>query len=217
MLSTIILSLEKEKAKKWLKDFDKNSHINTYMFDDDGENLIIHVQGNLDISKNKFEKLPYKFGSIDGSFNISECGLLTLQNGPTEVSKDFIASHNQFKSLVGCPEYIGQNFDIQYCDNLSSFSQGPEVVIGHYLSTSNNNLRLINKLFTKIGRFSHITTEKKQFLLGLEKEYLNTGTHFVFQCTGNKLAEYVEKAIKNNPNILTIVEGTFGMQGRQFN
>ena len=217
MISSILLSIEKEKAKKWLKNFDKNSSINTYMFEDNDDSIILHVQGNVDISSHSLEKLPYQFGSIDGSFNASNCGLFTLQNSPKEVSQDYIVSHNNFKNLLGCPEYIGQNFDIQYCNLLSSFANSPQTVIGKYLSSGNSQLKLINKLLTQVGRFSHIVEDKKHSLLGLEKEYLNTNSHYIFQCNGSKLDDYIQLAIKNNPNILTITEGSFGMNGRNFN
>lgn len=214
MLSKILLSLEQKKAKQWLKIFDKNSKINTYILDDDGENIIIHVQGNMDISNNKIEKIPYKIGSVDGSFFAKNCSLLTLQNSPTEVSGDYNVSFNDFKNLTGCPEYVGRNFDIQYCNNLISFLCGPEIVIGQYLSTGNNNLKLLNRINTKMGRFSHIVTEKKQFLLGLEHEYLKIKTHFVFQCLGSRFPFYVELSIKNSPNVVDMDEGALGMNQR---
>lgn len=209
MLSTILLSLKKNQAKNWIKFFDKNSTTNTYMFDDDGEDIIIHVQGDMDISNNNISKIPYKIGSVDGSFYANNCNLLTLQNSPTEVSGNYNVSFNHFKSLMGSPEYVGQNFDVQYCNNLSSFLYSPEIVIGKYLSSGNQKLKLINKIQTKMGRFSHIVTEKKQTLLGLEKEYFNTRTHLVFQCVGSIFKNYVDIAVKNNPNILDIDEGSF--------
>lgn len=214
MISQIFLSFEKEKAKKWLKDFDRNSKTNTYMFDDDGENLIIHVSGNVDISNHPLEKIPYRFGSIDGSFDAQNCRLTSLTNSPYEVKGDFIIRGNPLRTLMNSPEYIGRNFDIQDCPQLTSFLYGPNEVIGSYISSGNLYLKLINKIPTKMGRFFHIITDKKQSLLGLESEYLQTPTHFVFQCLGSKMEHFIAIAIKNKPNILTLDSGSFGMSDR---
>lgn len=215
MLDRISLTLEKQKSQKWLKKFDKNAHINTYMFDDDGEELIIHASGNIDLSNNQIDKLPYKFGSIDGDFNISNCDIGSLSNAPYEVKGDFIVSNNPIKTLLNCPEYVGRNFDIQGCNQLTSFLCGPQEVVGNYLSTGNQYLKLINKIPTKMGRFCHIITDKKQSLLGLENEYFQTTTHYVFQCLGSKLEHYISVAIQNNPNIINLDSGSFG-NGKRF-
>jgi hypothetical protein len=189
MISNLILALEKEKAQRWIKQFDRNALTNSYAFDDNGQEVVIHVLGDVDISEHKFEKIPYKFGSVKGSFNITNCELLTLVNSPFEVKGNFIATHNNFQSLVGAPEYIGQNFDIQHCHLLSSLASGPQKVIGHYLTSGSAKLKNLNSLQTKFGRFSHLVYDKKQIFKEYEKRYFHIEGSFIFQTTYSQFLE----------------------------
>ena len=71
----------------------------------------IDVDGDVDLSKNDFKELPYKFGRVDGLFTLSMCKNLTsLKNCPYSAF-GFICSYcKKLDSLKGCPQKVGGNF-----------------------------------------------------------------------------------------------------------
>ena len=75
---------------------------------------VIDVNGSVDLSGKKFKELPYKFGTINGYFDIGYNGnLISLKNCPNEVESFFACNRNpQLDSLEGCPKEVGKNF---YC------------------------------------------------------------------------------------------------------
>ena len=87
--------------------------IRNYTINSKGE---INVNGFVDLSGRTFKELPYKFGRVDGYFNIGECNNLTsLKNCPDEVGKHFSCGLcPQLDSLEGCPKKVSLNF---YCYN----------------------------------------------------------------------------------------------------
>lgn len=184
MINHLVLAYEKEKAQYWIKKHDKNSSKNSYIFDDDGREIIIHVRGIVDLSNNNFSKLPFKFGSIYGSFFINNCNLMTLMNSPFEVKDNFQACNNPISSLMGSPEYIGGNFNISDCQNLTSFLSGPQKVIGDYISSEAKSLKFLKSLHTKFGRFSHFANNYK--LIEAEKYYINFENLYLLQLTYDK-------------------------------
>lgn len=182
MISQILLALEREKAKKWIKKADKNCKENTYIFDDDGEVIIIHASGTVDISNNKFEKIPFKFGSVNGSFIANNCDLITLVNSPFEVKGNYSATGNLIKTLAGAPEYVGKNFDISNNVHLNTFASGPQTVVANYISTGSANLKSLKSLNSKFGRFSHVITDKKHMLSEADLHYNKIDQYsFIFQ------------------------------------
>ena len=84
------------------------------------ENYTINSQGEIDVDirvnlRNKnFEELPYKFGKINGYFDIGKNPNLTsLKNCPDYVKRSFSCSLcPQLDSLEGCPKRVDGDF---YC------------------------------------------------------------------------------------------------------
>jgi len=110
--------------ENWLKDHG----INNYHISED---FYVSVQGNVNLSeKLKDEKLPVKFDRINGSFNINNNNLTTLEGSPKVVIKDFNCSHNKLTSLFDCPMEVG-SFDCSH-NNLKNLSYGPKEVKGNY-------------------------------------------------------------------------------------
>lgn len=190
MISRILLAIERDKAKRWIKNTDKNCRENTYIFDDDGEQIIIHASGTVDISNNKFEKIPFKFGSINGSFIANNCDLHTLVNSPFEVKENYSIQGNLIKTLAGCPEYVGKNFDISNNFNLTTFASGPETVIANYITSEFPHLKNLKSLKTKFGRFSHIINNKKFMLSEAEFKYKKVDTQsYIFQSSYDEVQQ----------------------------
>ena len=74
----------------------------------------INVNGRVDLGRKDFEELPYKFGIVNGYFDIgSNPNLTSLKNCPDEVGKHFsCVLCPQLDSLKGCPKKVGLQF---YC------------------------------------------------------------------------------------------------------
>ena len=91
----------------------KEMGIKNYTINPKGE---IDVDGFVELDNKNFKELPYKFGRVDGYFNIGECNNLTsLKNCPDEVGKHFsCVLCPQLDSLKGCPKKVGLQF---YCYN----------------------------------------------------------------------------------------------------
>ena len=104
--------VKKQSLKVEIEDWCEEMGIKNYTINDKGE---IDVNGSVWTWKNKnFKELPYKFGKINGYFDISNNPNLTsLKNCPDKVEDYFRCSKcTQLDSLEGCPSYVGWNF---YC------------------------------------------------------------------------------------------------------
>ena len=84
------------------------------------ENYTINSRGEIDVDvrvnlRNKnFKELPYKFGEINGYFDIgNNPNLTSLKNCPNIVKELFVCDFcPQLNSLDGCPIEVGARF---YC------------------------------------------------------------------------------------------------------
>ena len=87
------------------------------------EKYTINSQGEIDVDisvnlRNKnFEELPYKFGRVNGWFDIGDNKNLTsLKNCPDFVKRSFSCSLcPQLDSLEGCPTKVGGDFHCSDC------------------------------------------------------------------------------------------------------
>ena len=96
-----------ENIKSWCEEM----NIRNYTINSKGE---IDVDGSVSLDGNNFKELPYKFGKINGRFNLSGCKkLISLKNCPEEVGTNFYCSWcKKLTSLEGCPKKVGRGF---YC------------------------------------------------------------------------------------------------------
>ena len=76
----------------WLKDMG----IESYEID---EHLLINVHGNVNLKNKNLTQLPFKFGSIEGYFDISHNQLMSDYGFPYEVKKYFDCSYNQLEKI----------------------------------------------------------------------------------------------------------------------
>ena len=85
--------------------------IKNYTINSQGE---IDVDGNVMLYKKDLKELPYKFGTINGFFDISgNPNLTSLKNCPNKLGNYFSCSGcHKLDSLEGCPIYVEWNF---YC------------------------------------------------------------------------------------------------------
>ena len=79
-----------------------------------GADLIVDVNGDVDISQRRLTSIPVKFGKVTGNFDCSINKLYKLTNSPDEVHGFFECSHNQIYTLIGGPKYVVGGY---YCAN----------------------------------------------------------------------------------------------------
>ena len=82
--------MNKSEIEQWLKKY----NITNYTIHD---NLVVDVNGDVDVSSKELTKLPFQFGKVTGKFDCGSNNLTSLQYCPTTVGRDFSCSNNPFK------------------------------------------------------------------------------------------------------------------------
>ena len=76
------------------------------------KDLTVDVSWDVWLDGLDLEKIPLKFGKVDGNFHCSYNKLTSLEGCPEEVVDIFSCSNNNLTSLKGSPEFVGKTF---YC------------------------------------------------------------------------------------------------------
>jgi hypothetical protein len=102
----------------------------------------IDVQGDVDIKFKNLNRLPLKFGHIDGNFKCDGVNLQSLKGAPEYVRYNFSCNNNYLTSLEYSPNYVGGTLD---CSNnkLSDLKYCSEIV-GRDLVCKMNKLKSLN-------------------------------------------------------------------------
>ena len=88
------------------------------------ENYNVNSQGEIDVDGDvilvgtTFKELPYKFGKVNGCFDIGyNKNLISLKNCPNEIVKGYFNCEGctNLDSLKGCPEKVGSDFFCGKC------------------------------------------------------------------------------------------------------
>ena len=101
--------VKKQSYEQEIKSWCEEMGIKNYTINSKGE---IDVDGNMYLSYKSFEELPYKFGKVNGCFDIG-------------YNKNLI-------SLKNCPDYIGGFFGCEFCLKLDSLEGCPKEVKGNF-------------------------------------------------------------------------------------
>lgn len=129
------------------------------------ENLTVDVHQDVYFFKYSDIKsfIPFKFGIINGYFDISNMNLISLKNSPDEIYGDFLCEDNMLTtledgpkivhgkyfcnsnkliSLFGCPEEAEDSF---YCyeNQLTTLEYAPKIVKNHFNCKNNQLISLI--------------------------------------------------------------------------
>ena len=120
-----------QEIEKWLKDYD----IENYIINDD---LVVNINGSVDLCNKKLTNLPFRFGNVTGFFDCSCNHLTSLQYCPRSVRKDFNCSYNHLTILTHFPQSVGGKV---YC-----FIVSPSCSI-NYSSLLNGDTNYVNNIF----------------------------------------------------------------------
>ena len=85
----------------------------------------IDYDGNVTLQAKHLTKLPFKFGKVNGYFDISKNELITLEGCPHTVKSGFYCSFNNLTSLKDGPEYVGYDYGCSN-NNLTSLEGLPK-------------------------------------------------------------------------------------------
>lgn len=81
----------------------------------------VDVKGSVGlISSYTHDKIPVKFGHVQGLFDARDLDLRSLENSPTRVDGGFKVSNNLLTSLAHAPERVGGDFEAQNNPKLTS-------------------------------------------------------------------------------------------------
>lgn len=186
-------------VEKWLKQYS----IENYTISDD---LYITVHGSVNLNGKLNEReLPVKFKVVNGYFDISDNGLVSLEGCPEKVGKDFNCSRNNLDSLLGAPTKVG-DFD---CSNnkLTSLSYCPKEVIG-FFNCSNNEITSIKGSPRTIKGYYKCNNNKIETLRGGPKyidAYFDCANNYIKELNGGPLT--VGQDYVCNGNLLKDLDG----------
>ena len=117
--------VKKQSIKADIEAWCEEMKIENYTINDKGE---IDVNGNIWTLKYKdFKELPYKFGKVNGSFDLSgNPNLISLKNCPDRVEGYFSCAYcPQLNSLKGSPNKVNLYFKCSGCPQLDSLDGCP--------------------------------------------------------------------------------------------
>ena len=72
--------------------------------------------------------IPLKFGTVDGSFDVTSCRLKSLEGCPTDITHSFKAAYNIFPNLKGGPKRVGGDYIVTWNSALTSLEGMAEIV-----------------------------------------------------------------------------------------
>lgn len=160
-----------KEIEDWLDSFSISNYSVT-------SNFQVNVYGSVNLKgKLKNKRLPVEFDLVDGYFDISDNGLVSLEGCPNHVTKDFNCSNNNLDILFGAPQKVG-DFNCSF-NKLKDLSYAPKEVLG-YFDCSNNELESIKGSPRTVKGYFKCSNNKIISLRGGPKYVEGT-----FDCSGN--------------------------------
>ena len=114
----------------------------------DDHDPIINVQGDVklkwmvSLSPAK-TRLPYTFGEVTGNFDCHACNVKDLTGTPRKVGGNFIASYSPLVNLKNGPEYVGGDYRVATCPNLTDLTGIAKTIGGQVIANYHPNLNLL--------------------------------------------------------------------------
>jgi hypothetical protein len=141
---------------------------------------LVDVGGSVDMTKKGLEKIPIKFGKVEGNFYCWNNQLTSLEGAPLSVGGNFSCNGNQLTSLEGAPKSVGGDFSCGG-NKLTSLEGAPNSVGCDFYCTFNKLTSLQGAPLSVGGDFSCRDNQ----LTSLEGAPKSVGGHF--NCVNNKL------------------------------
>ncbi len=117
-----------------IKDICEEYNIRNYTINSDES---INVNGNVNLSFRKLDKIPLKFNKVSGNFNCAANQLKSLEGSPKEVGGNFQCNANLLTSLEHAPVEVSGHFWCQH-NKLTSLEGAPKSV--RIFSCENNEV-----------------------------------------------------------------------------
>lgn len=77
-------------------------------------------------------RIPFKFGKVEGDFRMSHIPINSLENSPDEVTGDYMVIYTSVTTLEGSPKIVGKNFNVDFNKLLIKLDGSPDKVGGDY-------------------------------------------------------------------------------------
>jgi hypothetical protein len=103
-----------------IEDFCRINSISHYEITEDNK---INTRYGVNLSRMNLDSIPFKFGIVNGNFDISGNNLTDLEGCPDVVTGYFSAANNKLTSLKGCPNKIDKDLYLyqNYLTDLEHF------------------------------------------------------------------------------------------------
>jgi hypothetical protein len=158
------------------KQFCEEHKIYHYEIDGDGR---INTSYSVNLSNMNLDIIPFKFGIVNGNFDISGNNLTDLEGCPDVVSGYFSAANNKLTSLKGCPSEIGNELYL-YQNNLTNLEHSPKK-INSSIYLRENKLTSLKGCARKINGDFIIYNNKLLTSLKYGPQYIN-GEYNAIDC-----------------------------------
>ena len=142
----------------------------------------IDIDGNVDLSSNRFTELPFTFNKVGGNFDCSSNELTSLKGAPKYVGGGFWCNFNSLTTLEGSPITVGGIFDCSY-NLLTTLKGAPQYIERHFDFYGNSQLKTLDYFPKHTGgevyrdsRFSNEAVKKAREQAAVQ-DYIRTLSH----------------------------------------
>ncbi len=135
---------ESDKSSKVVRRLEHQLYeygIEDYTINSDGT---IDVDGDVAIQRSGLKQMPFKFGRVTGHFSCSNNEFKTLDGCPNYVGGDFFCINNKLNSLKGSPSEVGGHFGC--IRNEIKSLEGMPLEIGGDFSCFHNKIEELNSV-----------------------------------------------------------------------
>ena len=160
----------REETEAWLN----RMGITNYTIHD---NLVVNVNGVVNISNKNLDYIPVRFGKVTGNFNCRFNNLESLSGCPRGVGGYFDCSHNKLKSLKYAP-YAANQFDCS--NNLLNTLEGAPIHVKYFDCYYNPYLTSLKGAPRRCVSFSCWNCDLRSL------EYAPYEVEYTFDCTDNE-------------------------------
>lgn len=148
---------------QWLKSHD----IEDYKIDND---LVVSIGESVWLERKNLDRLPFQFGSVNGSFTLHQNQLTTLKGSPHTVLGSFVINNNLLTTLEYAPKWIEEGFLVS--DNQLTNLDYIPTHIGGMLDFSLNPIHDIIHLNLDFQKIQHVSLNPEGKLIGFENHYI---------------------------------------------